>query len=265
MKMTEEQFDKNRKSFARRGLSDAQKQTMLARIYTDTPASAPVVSPLSDHFLFYREKIIAAVAAVVLVLSGTTLVSAHSLPGDPLYKVKVNVVEPIGLALRLSEESKNEYKVHLLQKRVDELRQLIAQESINADAQNASIMAADKNIKALEQSAIFDVEGKNAAVSETVEAYNSLIDGGLKIDTPLLKGKELPTSTESTGVDMLPEDLVPQEPLNATSRNEAGSGAHQDDVLEDIPIFEEDEKPVDIDIPAPVTEKVKSSEDMLEL
>ncbi len=158
---------------------------MLSAIYSESAevATKPVVPSLSSYFISFRQKVLAAVAVIVLLVSGTSYASALSLPGDLLYGMKINIIEPIGLALRFSEESKNEYRILLLQKRVAELESLQQRGGIDEDAQKASSEAANKNVKELERSAIFDEKGENTDVSEKVKIYNNLIDAELKIET----------------------------------------------------------------------------------
>ena len=185
MKITREQFNKAQKTFSKKSLSDIQKHIILSNIYSESEVAItrPVVSSSSSYFVFFRQKVFVAVAVVILLVSGTSYASAKSLPGDLLYGMKVNVIEPIGLALRFNEKSKNEYKISLLQKRVEELEKLKERGNINEDSQKASSEATNKNIKELEHSAIFDEKGGNVDVSEKLETYNNLIDAKLKIET----------------------------------------------------------------------------------
>jgi hypothetical protein len=185
MKITREQFNTAKKTFSQESLSDTQKNTMLSHIYVESEQAVakPTVSPLSFYFVFFKQKAFVAVAVIVFASLGTTYASAQSLPGDLLYGMKVNILEPTGLALRFSEESKNEYKISLLKKRVDELEKLKQKGKLNDDSKKASSDATEKNIRALENSAIFNEEGENEYVSEKVKIYNTLIDSELKIET----------------------------------------------------------------------------------
>lgn len=182
--MTQEQFDKAQKTFSKKSLSDSQKQVILSNIYSQGAIpTQPVVSPLSSYFLFFRQKAFIATAVVVLLISGTSYASAQSLPGDLLYVMKVNVLEPIGLALRFSEEAKNEYRISLLKKRVDELEELKQMGEISESSKEDSSRVTNKNIKDLESRAVFNEEGENDTISKEVEVYNGLTDPELEIDT----------------------------------------------------------------------------------
>lgn len=185
MKITQEQFNKAQKTFSKKSLSDTQKQSMLSKIYFTSEVATTSHLPGLFHSRLggFRAKALATGAIIALLVSGTSYASAMSLPGDLLYGMKVNVLEPIGLTLRLSEESKNEYRILLLEKRVEELERLRQRGEIGEESQKKSAEAANKNIKELESSAIFDEKGENADVSEKVNNYNNLIDATLKIET----------------------------------------------------------------------------------
>lgn len=186
MKITQEQFNEARKTFSKRSISDVKKNAMLSSIYSESMISNwSTPSLLSPYFSFFKQKTFVALAAVVLLISGTAHASAQSLPGDPLYGIKVNVLEPIRLTFRLSDRSKNEYKISLLKKRVDELEQLKKGGKISEDAKQDSSKATHKNIKALKNSAIFNKNGENTYVSEKVKIYNDLIDSGLGVETTI--------------------------------------------------------------------------------
>lgn len=164
----------------------------------------PIVSPFGSYFDFFRQRAFSLAAVLILVLSGTTYASAHSLPGSLLYGMKVNLVEPIGLALRFTEESKNQYKISLLEKRVEELERLREKGSLEEDTQRASAEATGKNVKELETSAVFNEEGENIDVSENIRIYNNLIDSELKIETKI----KIDTNEETNGHEEAIDDPI---------------------------------------------------------
>ena len=197
MKITKEQFNKAQKTFSKKSLSGTQKHAMLSSIYSEKNVSErSVISPLSSYFIFFRQKAFVAAVVVVLLLSGTSYVSAHSLPGDLLYPIKTNIIESIGLALRFNEEAKNEYRIYLLKKRVDELEELKQRGEISEDSRQDSSKATNKTAKNLEGSAIFDEEGENDYVSEKMKIYNNLIDAELEIETTIKIDTDINMDTE---------------------------------------------------------------------
>ena len=156
-KIKKEQFDMAQKKFLQATFSDSQKKAMLAHIYsTDLSnygASVPnngaklsdseIVKrsheykhPVASPFwVFSRQKVLVATIVVIMFLSGTAYASAQSLPGDMLYKIKTDVLEPIALFVRFDEKSKNEYRAFLAQKRIDELMELEKREMSKSDAE----------------------------------------------------------------------------------------------------------------------------------
>jgi hypothetical protein len=185
MKIKQEQFNSAQETFSKKSLSNIQKQTMLSNIYSENKMviSQPIKSPFISHFTLIKQKILVLIVIIFLIISGTSYASAMSLPGDLLYSVKVDILEPIGTAIRLNEISKNDYKISLLGKRVDELTELKKKGDIYEVSQKASSKAVNKNVKELEKSAIFNEKGQNIIVSEKVKSYNNLINEDLKIET----------------------------------------------------------------------------------
>ena len=211
MNIKEEQFNTAQKTFSQKALSDVQKSTMLSSIYASTgqTVKTPVSSHVSPYALFFRQRAVVAMALILLV-SGTTYASAKSLPGDLLYGLKVNVVEPATLVLHFSEQSKNEYKISLLQKRIDELQSLQQRSTLDQEAQIKSSEATDKNVKELETSAVFNSQGQNSDISEKIKAYNATIDSNLQIQTNI-KAKTEPSINLDTQSNL---EKVVSNPVN---------------------------------------------------
>lgn len=213
MKITQEQFNSAQKTFTKKSLSVIQKQTMLSNIYRDNKEFAikPIVSPFISHFTLFRQKIAVSLAIIILLISGTSYTSAMSLPGDLFYDVKVDIIEPIGLVVRANEVSRNEYKISLLEKRVNELNKLKEKGDIYENSQKASFKATNKNVKELEKSAIFNEKGQNAIVSEKIKSYNELIDVNLKIETSIkIDDQDFEDEKELELVDIInkEEDII---------------------------------------------------------
>lgn len=186
MKITQEQFNNAKETFFKKSLSDTQKEIMLSSIYSREIVNKSIISPFFPYLLIIKHKAFAVLLFIVLLVSGTSYASAMSLPGDILYDMKVDILEPAGLIFRLSEESKNEYRISLLEKRVEELSTLKKSGNNYQESQKASSKATNKNIKVLEQSAIFDEKGQNIEVAQKLELYNNLIDEELKIETNII-------------------------------------------------------------------------------
>ena len=175
MKVTQEQFNTAKKSLLKKSLSSDKKSRMLSQIYTkSTPDIGVVPSPFSTYFSLLQKRSFVALAGAVLMFSGTVYASANSLPGDFLYGVKVDVIEPLNLALKFSEESKQKYKVLLLEKRIAEIEILKQRGVLSESSQKESHKAADKNIKNIQQGVSGAVEVEDISIK--VRAYTTLIN-----------------------------------------------------------------------------------------
>lgn len=158
-------------------LSETEKNSMLQSIYRETEATSTATpSPFNFASFFQSHRYASAFAVVVLLMSGTAQASFSSLPGDPLYGIKVNVIEPVALAVRLDETAKNEYRVAVLQERVEEIQKLKTDGRLTYEVETISAVAAKENLAQIESSAMFTATGTNLKVSGQVETYNSIVD-----------------------------------------------------------------------------------------
>jgi len=203
MKINEEEFNKSAKLLKGVRLTEAEKSAMLSNIYQTEIAPEPsgVVSPFIFSSLFMRERVMIALASFVLILTGGGYAAAGSLPGDPLYGIKVNVLEPLALGLTFDESAKNEYKIELLQRRVAELQTLKLKADVNLASEEESYHAAERNITELEASAVYDKNGINAEIEASVNTYNSLISEPFHLETRVMKDILIPTSEEEPTED----------------------------------------------------------------
>jgi hypothetical protein len=91
----------------------------------------PVLSPWTPWVL--RASL--SFASLILIFTGTAYASQDSLPGEPLYAMKVHVVEEIVSLTKLSTEDKIAYDTELLSRRLEELQLLtLSEESIEPAA-----------------------------------------------------------------------------------------------------------------------------------
>lgn len=179
-------FHKQAKSHYGISLSPEQKRAMLASIYDRVGKAAPMTAVASPwSFTFFSAHRYAMASVIVLMLATTTtMASTYSLPGDPLYNFKVNVLEPLQLSLMLSNEERDAFKVRLLERRVEEMRQLREREGVvSTEIQTESLEAAEATLMQVETSAVFDESGGNEEVSGHINTYNSLSDDNFRMDT----------------------------------------------------------------------------------
>jgi len=118
-----------------------------------------------------------AVVVVVMVfgIGGTSLAAQNSLPGDFLYPVMVNLNEGIKVAL-LTGSAKAEYEVQRVKNRVDEIKQLAAEDRLSPEARtvvatrlNSHVSRLQKDVDSLTEKGEFKV-----ALDITTELEDSL-------------------------------------------------------------------------------------------
>ena len=121
-------------------LADSTRARMRAELseYADFHAArkhVPIKSPFVwlSMTMWYRTG--AALTAVLLLAGGTAYASGDSLPGSPLYTVKVNFKEPIEVALATTPKQKADKHTKLAEKRLEEATKLAVSETLNADTQ----------------------------------------------------------------------------------------------------------------------------------
>lgn len=112
------------------GVSERIRERLVAHMY-EHPMS--VRSPY-QHF-FVRSPLMAVLTLLLLVGLGgaTTYAAADALPGDPLYPVKVGMIEPVRGLLALSPEAKAVVNVSIAETRASEVVQLAAKNKLTPE------------------------------------------------------------------------------------------------------------------------------------
>lgn len=216
MKINEQEFNKSTELLKGVRLAESEKASMLTNIYQTEMSieSQSVPSPFIFSSLFMRQRVMVVMASFVLIATGGGYAAASSLPGGPLYGIKVNVLEPLALGLTFDEVEKNEYKIELLQRRVAELEELRLNSAIDLESEKDSYHAAERNIAELEASAIFDDSGINVDVKTSVETYNSLISESFRLETKIMKNRLMPEKEdEEEGEDEEDNDKGKEETM----------------------------------------------------
>lgn len=225
---------------------------MISAIYAAGTATnlVPKNLPVRSYFIDSKQRLAAVASILILLVSGTTYASALSLPGDPLYGMKIHIIEPIGLAFQFDDESKNEYRISLLQKRLTELEKLREEGRLDENAQQASFEAVRKNVQEMERDTPRDESDRNIEVTEKMELYNALIDAELNIEASidLLEGD---SGTGAIQGDTL-KDETPRVDDTATSSSRETQGVDidtGDGVRDALPLPVNSESEVRVEIP----------------
>lgn len=106
------------------GLSSEEKKAMLSHLSAYSESNpVPVISPFFSH----TRKLVYAVVAVALILTGGTAAAAErALPGDLLYPIKIEVNEPVRGLLK-AKKSKIKWEEERAVRRLDEVEKLTDQ------------------------------------------------------------------------------------------------------------------------------------------
>lgn len=125
------------------GLTKDEKGAMTERILT---THQPVRSPLSILSIgawAYSHRwtsVLSVFVLVVLVSFSTVVASRSSLPGSPLYSVKVGFVEPLKVAMAVSPAGKAEMQAEIIQRRFEEAEALAVRGKLD-DSREQKILA----------------------------------------------------------------------------------------------------------------------------
>lgn len=162
---------------------------MLNNIYgaVEAKPKSATKSPFVFSSVFTSQRLVATFAMFMFAVVSTGYAAAGSLPGEFLYGLKVNVLEPAVLKMTFDEEKRQGYQVHLLHTRVSEMRELQRRAGINVYSEEVSHYATERNVKDLEMSTIANVEVVNQEVEAEIREYNSLISEPFRIRTSFIK------------------------------------------------------------------------------
>ena len=138
--MTPEKFKKGIKELHRIGLTKAEKETILKNVM-ETPVeisheretfTRPTIS-IWSVFMGYSRFSYALATIVILLVSGGSVMyaSEKALPGDILYKVKVDLTEPLRDKFKRTPEARVEWEVAKATRRLKEAETLARENKLD--------------------------------------------------------------------------------------------------------------------------------------
>lgn len=134
-------------------LSAAEKNAMRARLF-GAPAPAPVGSPyFFFNWQFMQTRVLAPLAVVLLVGSGTAYAAEGALPGEVLYPVKIYVNESVKVSLATTPAKEAEVHATLAERRVVEAQELAAEGRLDATTTEALALDIEKHVAVAEAKA----------------------------------------------------------------------------------------------------------------
>ena len=211
---SEQDFDSARAAYSRVALSAAAKSRMRAELsaYADLhqPIARPVVSPFSAFSFFSRARVMYTGAFAVLLLATGTGISAaaeKSLPGDALYAVKVQVTEPVQVALIPTLAGKAQFHSVLAERRLDEAQQLIAKGTLTPAAEVAIADNFSAQVASVDQTAAQVATGGDAPAAVALHSdLEARIEARETLLTLALAGPVPPINATTTSAEPAPSE-----------------------------------------------------------
>ncbi len=231
--MEDEKLHKGIQQIKKITMTDAEKERMLGRILsTSQVVKKPVQSSwVSYSFIFSKRHrfFYASIAMLLIVFVGgreAVFASEESLPGDALYAVKVNIVEPVRARLTFSQEAKAEYESTRAKKRMVEAETLASTGNLDETKQKEIAVLLETHTKALEKSLIeLDKEKSSDKIDDIVRNFQAGMNAHAKVldiidsdqkeeDTP--EGNEI-SKTARASVDTIRTNWKTKE-INSSER-----------------------------------------------
>ncbi len=202
-------------------MTEAEKASMLSRIMNTPVAPASVQSPYpygvwSPVFKYVRvsyswvrhhssSSAFVALLAVLLVWGGVGAAAQDSLPGDSLYPLKINVMEPARQSLALSSHAKARVAADLAGERLQEAATLAVRGSLDASKQ-AELQVLIETHTATFASAVSDVRIHNPALAEKDSSdFEKSMDTHATSLVTLARGKTASMSAQAPSQDSVLE------------------------------------------------------------
>lgn len=141
------------------GVAKHMRERLIAHMREHPVSVRPIQSPYQRFFdvlsplTSLRMPGIAIIGILLVTLGGaTTFAATGALPGDPLYPLKVNVIEPVKGLHAVSPEEKARWQVSLIETRVQEVEQLALKERLTQGEGKKSRERFDRHAQAAEAS-----------------------------------------------------------------------------------------------------------------
>lgn len=224
-------------------LSQEEKRTIWALIekrgqalpvsspFTQKDISREKVTSNISYWVFFHRNVMAGMAALFLVISGSVATFAESaLPGESLYSVKVNVNEKVQALLAFTDESKASVEAALAVKRLEEVKVLAEKGNFSLQAEEAAKTRFAKHSENLKQRLEkLDAKGDSNAVVVIGGRYENGVASAYQIFVGFA-GNESQAELEGT-VQMMavPMAATSRVMYDATATEAAGNTALAED------------------------------------
>jgi len=196
--MKDKKFKKAIGEIRKISMTSAEKQRILGRVLETTSATnfahknTPIKNaPVKSVWTIYSfstwietHRWITSVAVIIVVLVGNSavLASHDSLPGDALYSIKTNIVEPIRVAIATTPMAKAEIQTELVQNRLYEAETLasrgqldeVKEQSINRRLEK-QVANLNTNISKVEKTSPEKADDMNTTLEANVNAHAKIL------------------------------------------------------------------------------------------
>lgn len=201
------EFNKGIENIKQVRLSQEEKKALFLRIKKSTEKvySAPLVSTWYEKFeVFATSRVVYSFASIVLIcLVGVSALFAaqKSLPGDKLYSLKVDLIEPLKYTVAVGSVAKANVEVENGLKRLEEAEALEAEGRLSSSSEN------DLAIRFQSHAELFDkLISESGTTTDKMKTAEIAFESKIKA----LSSSDLPMSIESN---------VPQENARTFSLN----------------------------------------------
>ena len=212
--MKDSRLNKALEDLRKVSLTSIEKKVMVERIFvalSNTSSaneshhvanSRPVKSPWTiysfSQFIQSHRWASAVVVILIVAISGNSIVLAanESLPGDILYSIKVNVNEPIRVAITSDPVDKVAVQTQIVQTRFEEIETLAARGELNDDTEEQVAKLIDQHVVHLSENiAQVEVESPEKAEDANINAQASMNAHAKILST--IRSERAPSSWQS--------------------------------------------------------------------
>lgn len=221
----DEKFNKGVEQIKKIKMTDVEKHRILEQINNSSAYTHPVVSPwkissLVPSFHFHKSRFVwyVGVSCLVIIFSGREIVfaSKDSLPGDTLYQVKVNIIEPLSSTFAFSTKAKAEHESVLAVRRLMEAEKLASLGNLDEVKQEQLHILIESHTKALNDDLVkLSQDNSSEDVDDIVTNFQAGMNAHARVLDIVSLDEE---ATPQTDMSKVASDT----PISKTARDNAG-------------------------------------------
>ncbi len=228
-------------------LSESEKafhRDHLTRFMRSTRAR-PVLSPLSPHLFAGMRYAFALLLFLGMGGTGIAFAAEKTLPGNPLYIVKVRVSEPVQVALTFDPKEKADLEVELVNRRLKEIAEASTYGNLDPEALTVASESLSENIDAAQQiiASLHENEDTDTAfetaagLKSTLSVHSKVLKKVSAANPETASDIEAISDTvesESDETDILVESTTAAVSNSASDSLDESADSQQDDTLDSL-------------------------------